>query len=43
MSPLHELIVNNRRSLRYALGLMLVFAGGLILVLKALNGASGWL
>lgn len=43
MSPLHELIVANRRSLRYALGFMVVFVGGLILVLKLLDGASTWL
>lgn len=42
MSPLHELIVANRRSLRYALGFMLVFVGGLILAFKILDGASAW-
>ncbi|MDQ7986325.1 hypothetical protein QYS36_15400 [Pseudomonas sp. G34] len=42
MNPLHELIVANRRSLRHALGFMVVFAGGLILVGKLLNGAPGW-
>lgn len=42
MSPLHELIVANRRSLRYALGFMLVFAGGLIIIVKILDGAAAW-
>lgn len=42
MSPLHQLIVANRRSLRHALGFMLVLAGGLILVARLLNGAPGW-
>ncbi|AEF23641.1 MULTISPECIES: hypothetical protein [Pseudomonadaceae] len=42
MSPLHELIVANRRSLRYALGFMLVFAGGLIIAVKILDGATAW-
>ncbi len=43
MSPLHELIVANRRSLRYALGFMLVFAGGLIIAVKILDGATTWI
>ncbi|CAH0207338.1 MULTISPECIES: hypothetical protein [unclassified Pseudomonas] len=42
MSPLHELIVANRRSLRHALGFMVVFVGGLILVAKLLTAAPGW-
>lgn len=42
MSPLHELIVANRRSLRYALGLMLLFGGGLILALKVCEGMQNW-
>lgn len=42
MSPLQELIVASRRSLRYGLGVMLFLAGGLILVGKLLNGAPGW-
>ena len=42
MSPLHELIVVNRRWLRYALGLMLFFGGGLILALEICDSVQRW-
>ncbi|TBV04097.1 ZIP family metal transporter [Phytopseudomonas dryadis] len=38
MSPLHELVAVNARSLRYALGVMLLVGGGTLLALKVWGG-----